>query len=134
TIPFDVKRVYGTKGHVKVKAQFDGYPYRGIIANMGTGGHILIARKDIRQAIQKKAGDVVSVEIRQDTDDRIVDVPEALDSVLQRHPEAKRFYETLSYTNRKEYASWIRDAKKDETREKRLKAVVEKLMAKKKNP
>ncbi|HYG20672.1 MAG TPA: YdeI/OmpD-associated family protein [Ohtaekwangia sp.] len=134
TVPFDVQQTYGTKGRVKVKALFDGYPYRGILVNMGTGGHIIIVRKDVRQAIGKKAGDSVNVEIRQDTDERVVDVPESFERILKKHPEAKRFFDTLSYTNRKEYAAWIRDAKKEETREKRLKAAVEKLMDKKKNP
>jgi uncharacterized protein YdeI (YjbR/CyaY-like superfamily) len=54
--------------------------------------------------------------------------------MLQKNPAAKAFYDTLSYTNRKEYAAWIRDAKKEETREKRLKATLEKLLHKKKNP
>jgi hypothetical protein len=59
TIPFDVEKAYGTKGQVKVKATFDGYPYRGVIANMGIGCHILGLRKDIRAAIGKTVGDKV---------------------------------------------------------------------------
>ncbi|HEY9008276.1 MAG TPA: DUF1905 domain-containing protein [Ohtaekwangia sp.] len=41
SIPFDVEKVYGTKGQVKVKATFDGHPYRGVLANMGTGCHVI---------------------------------------------------------------------------------------------
>jgi hypothetical protein len=134
SIPFDVTEIYGTKGHVKVKALFDGYPYRGILANMGTGCHIIIVRKDVRVAIHKEVGDIVTVELEKDTDERVVDVPQELQLALAKYPKAKEFFETLSYTNRKEYAVWIRDAKKEETREKRLKETIAKLLRGMKNP
>lgn len=134
SIPFDVKEVYGTKGQVKVKAHFDGYPYRGILSNMGTGCHVILLRKDVRQAIGKKVGDTVTVELEKDLDERIVDIPQELQTTLAKHPQAKTFFETLSYTNRKEYSVWIRDAKKEETREKRLKETITKLLKGMKNP
>jgi hypothetical protein len=48
SIPFDVEKVYGTKGQVKVKAWFNDHLYRGVLANMGTGCHIIGLRKDVR--------------------------------------------------------------------------------------
>lgn len=59
-IPFDVKAVYG-KGRVPVHATFDGFPYDGQVVKMGTPCHIIGIRKDIRQAINKQAGDSVHV-------------------------------------------------------------------------
>jgi hypothetical protein len=134
SIPFDVEEVYGTRGQVKVKALFDGYPYRGILANMGTGSHILIVRKDIRQAIGKRVGDKVRVELEEDKEERIVEIPLELKAALAKSPKAKTFYDSLSYTNRKEYAVWIQDAKKAETKQKRLKETITKLLKGHKNP
>jgi Domain of unknown function (DUF1905)/Bacteriocin-protection, YdeI or OmpD-Associated len=134
SIPFDVEEVFGTKGHVKVKALFDGQPYRGILANMGTGGHVIIVRKDIREAIRKKVGDMVTVEIEEDLQERVVEVPEDLKKLLTRNTKAKTFFDSLSYTNRKEYAGWISGAKKTETRERRLKETIAKLLKGMKNP
>jgi hypothetical protein len=134
SIPFDVEKVYGTKGMVKVKAWFDGFPYRGILSNMGTGCHVILVRKDVRAAIGKKVGDHVQVEIELDTEERVVEIPTALKKELTKNAVAKKFFDSLSYTNRKEYALWISDAKKEETRLKRLQATVEKLLAGKKNP
>ncbi len=134
SIPFNVEKTYGTRGQVKVKAWFDGHPYRGVIANMGTGCHILGVRKDIRAAISKKVGDKVEVEIEKDNQERIVDVPDDLKHALARSKKAKEFFDSLSYTNRKEYAVWISSAKKEETREKRLTESINKLLAGKKNP
>ena len=53
------------KGRVKVHATFDGQPYDGILVRMGTPGHILGVRRDIRAKIGKQPGDVVSVTVQE---------------------------------------------------------------------
>lgn len=133
-IPFDVEKEYGTKGQVKIKALFEGHPYRGILSNMGTGCHILGIRKDIRQAIGKNIGDTISVELERDLEERVVAVPDDLKKAFAKSKKAEQFFNTLSFTNRKEYAVWITSAKKQETRDKRLAETIEKLLAEKKNP
>jgi len=133
-IPFDVKQVFGTSGQVKVKAHFDGHEYRGSIANMGTGSHILIVRKDIREAIGKQPGDTVKVEIKKDTDKRSFEMPQELQNLLDENKRLAEFYDSLSYTNRKEYAQWIGTAKRPETKEKRVQETKARLSKGIKNP
>jgi hypothetical protein len=48
-VPFDVEKAFGAK-KPKVKATFEGVPYRGILARMGTDYHILIILKSIPRA------------------------------------------------------------------------------------
>ncbi|WP_228450851.1 YdeI/OmpD-associated family protein [Chryseolinea soli] len=134
TVPFDVEKEYGTRGQVKVKATFDGHPYRGILAPMGNGGHVIIVRKDIREAIGKKAGDKIDVTLEKDTEERVLEISDDLQALLKKNAAARKFFETLSYTNRKEYAVWITSAKREETRLKRLDDTLTKLLAGKKNP
>jgi len=133
-IPLDVKKEFGTNGMVKIAATFDGHPYRGVLANMGGGCHLLGVRKDIRKAIRKGVGDPVKVTIRQDMQKRVVEVPAMLLKLLKKNPLAKNYFDSLSFSNRKEYAVWIGSAKKEETREKRLGLAIKKLLAKKRNP
>ena len=132
--PYDVPELFGVRGQVKVKATFDGVSYRGSLSNMGAGGHCLLVRKDVRAKIGKKVGDEVAVTVQKDTEERIVEVPEDLAGALAANPEAQAFYDTLSFTNRKEYAVWVTSAKRPETRTGRVAASVEKLLAKWKNP
>jgi hypothetical protein len=134
SIPYDVQETYGTRGQIKVKATFDGHPYRGVLSNMGTGCHIIGLRKDVRQAIGKQVGDKVRVEIEQDHEERVVDVPPDLKKVLAKSKKAQEFFDSLSYTNKKEYSLWISSAKREETREKRLSEIVPRLLKGKKNP
>ena len=62
--PYDVRAEFG-KGRVKVRATFDGQPYDGSLVRMGTPGHILGVRRDIRAKIGKQPGDVVSVTVQE---------------------------------------------------------------------
>lgn len=63
-IPFDIKKEFG-KGRVKVKAAFDGVEYNGSAVRMGTPGHIIGLRKDIRRQIGKQPGDTVHVTMQE---------------------------------------------------------------------
>lgn len=63
-IPFDVQAAFG-KGRVKVLATFDGVPYNGSLVRMGTLGHIIGVRKDIRAKIGKQPGDTVHVTVQE---------------------------------------------------------------------
>jgi len=58
--PYDVRAEFG-RGRVKVHAAFDGEPYDGSLVRMGTPGHIIGLRKDIRAKIGKQPGDTVRV-------------------------------------------------------------------------
>lgn len=125
-IPFDVEEVYGTRGRVKVKATFDGHPYRGSIAPMG-GRHLLGVTKAVRAAIGKSMGDVVAVSLERDTQERQVEVPAELAEALATNREAQTFFDGLAFTYRKEYAQWIAGAKRPETRARRLGQAIDKL-------
>lgn len=69
-----------------------------------------------------------------DFEKRLVTAPSGLETIFTKHKKARDFFTSLSFTNQKEYVSWIETAKKDETRKRRLEAVQEKLLAGKKNP
>lgn len=132
--PYAVEEEFGTKGQVKVQATFDGHAYRGSLANMGQGCHCLGITQKIRAAIGKGPGDTIHVELQKDATPRIVIVPEDLATLLKKNEEAKTFFESLSYTHRKEYVHWIESAKKAETRERRLTKTIDMLANNVKHP
>ena len=69
-----------------------------------------------------------------DVENRIVSPPAELESIFVKHHKAKEFFTSLSFTNQKEYVTWIEGAKKEETKRRRIAVVQEKLLAGKKNP
>jgi uncharacterized protein YdeI (YjbR/CyaY-like superfamily) len=58
-----------------------------------------------------------------------VTLPVALAAALARDKPARAAFDALSYTRRKEYAQWIEEAKRPETRERRLGRVLDELRA-----
>lgn len=123
-VPFEVPSVFGTRGQVKITCTIDGEPYRGSLAPMG-GKHILIILKRIREKIGKKAGDMVHIVLEQDKEPRTVMVPDDFAMALAKNKKAKEIFEKFAYTHRKEYVRWIEEAKRSETRERRIaKAVI----------
>jgi len=125
-VPFDVEKAFGSK-RPKIKATFEGVPYRGILTRMGTEHHLLIILKGIREQIGKTFGDEVKVTVEADAEPRVIEVPKDLMKELKKNNEAKLFFDKLSYTHQREYVMWITEAKKEETRQRRILKTVEML-------
>ena len=98
--------------------------WRTTVTRMG-GEFLLGMNKAVRQGAGVEAGDTVEVLIELDTAPREVVVPEALVAALEGDPAAKANYEAMSYTHRKEYARWIAEAKREDTRDRRLAQALE---------
>jgi len=65
---------------------------------------------------------------------KTVNPPKDFAAALSKSKQAKTFFESLSFTNRKEYVEWIVSAKKEETRKDRLAGTMERLLKQWKNP
>jgi bacteriocin resistance YdeI/OmpD-like protein/uncharacterized protein DUF1905 len=109
-----------------VLATVNGYSWRTSVARM-RGENLLGLSRAVREAASVKAGDTVEVQIELDTSPREVEVPEALTSALAADPEASAAFEALAFTHRKEYARWIAEAKRDDTRGRRVVQALEML-------
>jgi len=65
---------------------------------------------------------------------RKITLPPDMQQVLIKSPAAMAFYESLSFTNKKEYVVWILSAKQEKTKAERLEKLTGKLLGGKKNP
>ncbi|HVR22014.1 MAG TPA: YdeI/OmpD-associated family protein, partial [Candidatus Polarisedimenticolia bacterium] len=88
--------------------------------------HMLGVLKAIREQIGKGPGDTINVEVWRDDVARTVEVPAAFKKRMKEEGLLS-FFEGLSFTHRKEYCRWITEAKKEETRVRRLAKAVEML-------
>ena len=98
--------------------------YRGSLARMGGACAMVLCRKDVVAQLGKKAGDLVHVPVELDTVPRTVDVPDALREALEAHPGAAAAWEALAPSCKRAYAGWIADARKNETRARRVSQAV----------
>ena len=111
-----------------VVATVNSYTWRTSVARMG-GEFLLGLNKEVRQGAGVEAGDEVDVTVELDAAPREVEVPEALAAALAADPQAKASFEGMAFTHRKEYARWVAEAKRDETRQRRVAQAVEMIKA-----
>jgi len=109
-----------------VKATVNGYSWRGRVSSR-RGEFLLGLNKEVRTAAGVGAGEKVTVELQLDAEERTVELPEALERALAGDTKAKAGFDGLAYSHRKEYARWIGEAKKEETRERRVAKALEML-------
>lgn len=133
-VPFDPEPVFGKK-RVPVVVTGGGkkgdYTFRSTIAHMGagdarTGGRSFTwvpFRKSHREATGVAAGDKVNVTLTLDTEERTVEIPKDLKAALKSAAMLDTF-EGMSFTHRREYVEAVEDAKKPETRTRRIEACV----------
>lgn len=131
--PYNTGKEFGTEGRVPVKATFDGISYSGSLIKYGHAQHMLGMLKSIRQQIGKQPGEMVEVVVWKDAEERTIDVPTEFESLLKQE-QLLPLFEKLSYTHRKEYCRWITEAKRQETRDKRLAKAIEMLKSGVKTP
>jgi bifunctional DNA-binding transcriptional regulator/antitoxin component of YhaV-PrlF toxin-antitoxin module len=131
--PFDTQETFGTKGKVPIHATFDGISYTGSLIKYGFPQHTLHLPKAIREQLGKVPGDTIDVVVWKDESERTLEVPDQFLRLMKKEGLLP-FFESLSYTHRKEYCRWITEAKKEETRTRRLEKAIEMLKAKVKTP
>jgi len=107
-----------------VVATVNGYTWRTTVARMG-GEFLVGLSREVRKGVGVNAGDDVDVILELDTEPRDVDVPPALAAALNGDEEARAAFEKMAFTHRKEYARWVAEAKREETRDRRAQQAVE---------
>jgi len=108
----------GPKTFPVVVTVVGGETFRGRLARMG-GENLIGLNKNIREAVGVGAGDSVEVVVALDTGERAVEVPDDLLAALA-HGDAAEAFAALAPSHRKEYVRWITEAKKADTRAKRV--------------
>ncbi len=126
-IPFDVKEVWG-KARVPVSGTINGFKFRSTVCRM-KGEYFMCVNRQMREGGKCGVGDTVKVVMEPDTAPRTVEAPPDLKKALKGNKAAQAAWDRYAYTHRKEFANWITEAKKPETRQRRLEKSIEMLSA-----
>ncbi len=128
-IPFDVEKVFGTKARVAVHGTMNGFGFRTSLLPNGDGTHDMPVNKEMQKGAKAGADDTVSVVMALDDEPRTVEVPDDLQAALKKNAKAGKAFADHAYSKRKEFADWITESKKPETRARRVEKAVELLVA-----
>ena len=119
-VPRTVSEALGKRGQVRVRGTLNGVEFKSNLMPMGDGSHCLGVHKATQVAAGIDFGDEVSVQMEEDTAPRAVEIQADLARALKAEPWAMAFFDKLAQTHRREYANWVGEAKKPETRERRI--------------
>jgi Bacteriocin-protection, YdeI or OmpD-Associated/Domain of unknown function (DUF1905) len=121
-VALDVPVLFGSR-RPPVRGTVNGFPFRTTLAPYGGDWYLGFNRK-VREGARIAAGEEVVIELERDDELREVEVPSDLAEALAGEAQARKNFERLSYSHRKEYVDWIEEAKRDETRRRRIEKTV----------
>jgi Bacteriocin-protection, YdeI or OmpD-Associated/Domain of unknown function (DUF1905) len=121
-IPDAVVAALGSSKNPAITVSLNGYSYRSTVATRD-GSYIVSLSAENRAAAGVVAGDAVEVTIELDTAPRTVDVPADLASALEASGTREAF-DALAPSKRKAFVVNVESAKADDTRARRVAAIV----------
>jgi hypothetical protein len=118
-VPPEVLAALGSGKRIPVRVTVGGHSYRSTVGFMGGQAKIPLSA-DNRKSANVAAGDEVDVDLELDTEEREVSLPPDLAEAIAQDAGARQFFDSLTASRKREYVTWIEQAKKAETRQDRV--------------
>lgn len=125
-VPPEAVAALGSGRQPLVRVTINGHTYPSKVAVRG-GEYRIPISADNRAAAGVAAGDEIDVAVELDTAPRELDVPADLGAALDASPQARRFFDGLSFSRRQWFVLGVEDAKTEATRRRRIEKAVERL-------
>jgi hypothetical protein len=122
-VPEAVSLALGGRGFIPVAGTLNGFPIRATLVPLGQGRHRLFINGVMRQAAGVAVGDVVTLSLHFDPEPRDIDLPDDLAQALSESG-AEGGFARLPPSRRKELLLYLLDAKRPETRARRVKQII----------
>ena len=129
-VPFSVEKAFGSRARVPVRGTVNGFPFRSSVFPKGDGTHYMVVNRETREGAKVKAGETVSFVLERDDEPRTIEPPAELTRALRSNKTARAAWDKLSYTHQKEHARAVEEAKRPETRARRVEQAIAALTAK----
>ena len=127
-IPFDVHKLWGKRGQLRVKGEINGAAFKTTLFPTGKGTHFMVVNKTMQKVGKTVAGMKARFRLEPDTTPREIKSPPELSRVLRQSKRLQKFYDSLNNSARHQIAQWIAEGKHAETRERRAEQMAERLM------
>ena len=128
-IPFNVPKIWGTRGQLRVKGEINGFAFRTSLFPTGKGYHYLLVNKCMQAGAKAAPGNVAQFRLEPDTEVRQAIVPPELQRFLAEDRSLRRWFDQLTYSARKWIGDWITQVKSADARTRRAGQIAERLLA-----
>ena len=122
-VPEAVVEALGGSKRPAVVVTIGHYTYRSTVAPMG-GEWWVGVNSDHRAASGLKAGDEVQVTLELDTAPRELEIPPELEAALDADPQARAFFDGLSYSNKRVFTLSVEGTSNPETKARRVEKAI----------
>ena len=123
--PFPTLEVFGSKGNIPVNIIIDGHSFKHTLLP-SRNGHYLEYNEFIKRMVGKDIGDIVSISLEKATAEIEFIIPEYIKKELELNGVLDTYLKQPNYLKR-EQVNYIEVAKKEETKNNRLKKLIERL-------
>lgn len=128
-VPFNVAKVWGTRGQQRVKGEINGFSFRTSLFPTRQGGHIMIVNKKMQAGGGAVPGAFAQFRLQPDNAERIVTVPAELQRILGEDAALRRWFAKLNYSTRNYLSKSITQVKSRDARARRAEHIAEALLA-----
>lgn len=123
--PYSVREIFNTNGRVAVQITVDGHEFDHTLLP-SKNGHYFVYNEFIRRAVHKEPGDQLHVILKKCEESRNIVVPDYISKNLEEQGMLNIFLTQPDYMKR-EQLNYIEIAKKEETKNNRIAALIHKL-------
>ncbi len=128
-IPFDVPKIWGTRGMLRVQGEINGFAFRTSLFPTGKGYHYLLVNKRMQTGANAALGDTALFHLEPDTAKRVVTVPAELQRILNEDRSFRRWFDHFNYSTRKWICDQVANVKNPAARVRRAEQVAEQLLS-----
>ena len=128
-IPFDVSKIWGTRGKVRVKGEMNGFAFRAPVYPTGKGYHCMLVKKSMQTGANAALGETAQFILVPDTAKRVAIVPPELQRILNEDRSFRRWFDQLTFSIRKWICDWIVNVKNPASRVRRAEQVAEQMLS-----
>jgi hypothetical protein len=118
----------GMRRRVWIRGTLQGHPFWVSAQPMGDGNHWVTVNRQMRAEMGLVGDEEVEALFVLTDGPPELEVPEDLGQALAASPHASALFERMSHNHRKEYIRWITEAKRSETRARRIGQAVERIV------
>lgn len=119
-LPKDASAKLPTRGMTTVDGTINGHPFQATLEPDGQRSHWLRVSRELCEAADANAGDIVTLEIMPAEEEPEPDVPGDLQKALAAAPKAWALWSDITPIARRDWIYWIVTAKRPETRTRRI--------------
>jgi uncharacterized protein YdeI (YjbR/CyaY-like superfamily) len=128
-LPFNVEKVWGVRGRLRVKGEINGFPFRTSLFPTGKGYHFVLVNKRMQAGADAGAGNTAEFRLEPDLEVRKAVVPAELKRAFSQDRSLQRWFDNLSYSMRRWFGDQVAQPKSAEARARRAEQIAELLLS-----